>query len=108
MLSLAFRRLLSFSLFLPSLLVAAAQQGEWTFVQNGTTGITALEVILVSPTLILMMDRVTGDPLQIDGHQAWVELWDLETNTGFPLNAVTDTFCGSGAVLSNGTMVWCL
>ncbi|KAF9062726.1 copper radical oxidase [Rhodocollybia butyracea] len=105
MLSLAFRRLLSFSLFLPSLLVAAAQQGEWTFVQNGTTGITALEVILVSPTLILMMDRVTGDPLQIDGHQAWVELWDLETNTGFPLNAVTDTFCASGAILSNGTMV---
>ncbi|KAF9069729.1 copper radical oxidase [Rhodocollybia butyracea] len=92
MLSLAFCRLLSLSLLLPSLL-------------NGTTGITALEVILVSPTLILMMDRVSGDPLQIDGHQAWVELWDLETNTGIPVNAVTDTFCASGAVLSNGTMV---
>ncbi|KAF9023852.1 copper radical oxidase [Rhodocollybia butyracea] len=105
MLSLAFCRLLSLSLLLPSLLVAATQQGEWTFVQNGTTGITALEVILVSPTLILMMDRVSGDPLQIDGHQAWVELWDLETNTGIPVNAVTDTFCASGAVLSNGTMV---
>ncbi|KAJ3901668.1 glyoxal oxidase precursor [Lentinula edodes] len=85
--------------------VSLAPKGEWTFVQNGTTGITGLEVILVSPTLILMFDRVLGDPLQIDGHQAWVELWNLETNTGFPLNAITDTFCASGALLSNGTMV---
>lgn len=52
-----------------------------------------------------MMDRVLGDPLQIDGHQAWVELWNLETNTGFALNAITDTFCASGSLLSNGTMV---
>lgn len=79
--------LTSFLLAIPSLL--AATTGEWTIVQNGTTGITALEVILVSPTLILMMDRVLGDPLQIDGHQAWVELCNLETNT---LNAITDTF----------------
>lgn len=86
-------------------IVLAASTGEWTIVQNGTTGITALEVVLVSPTLILMMDRVLGDPLQIDGHQAWVELWNLETNTGFALNALTDTFCASGSLLSNGTMV---
>jgi len=92
-------------LSISSLFVLAASTGEWTIVQNGTTGITALEVILVSPTLILMMDRVLGDPLQIDGHQAWVELWNLETNTGFALNAITDTFCASGAILSNGTMV---
>lgn len=95
--------LTSFLVAVPTLL--AATTGEWTLVQNGTTGITALEVILVSPTLILMMDRVLGDPLQIDGHQAWVELWNLETNTGFALNAITDTFCASGALLSNGTMV---
>jgi hypothetical protein len=90
---------------LTSVLGDASAQGEWEFVLSGTTGITALEVIVVSPTLVLMMDRALGDPLQIDGHQAWVELWNLETNTGFALNAITDTFCASGSILSNGTMV---
>lgn len=88
-----------------SLFALGASTGDWTFIRNGTTGITPLEVILVSPTLILMMDRVLGDPLQINGHRAWVELWDLETNTGFALNAITDSYCGSGSFLSNGTMV---
>ncbi|KAJ3993576.1 glyoxal oxidase precursor [Lentinula boryana] len=106
-----FARLLLSSILLtiPSLLAEAsdvsAAKGEWSFVRNGTTGITASQVILVSPTLILMLDRVLGDPLQINGHQAWVELWNLETNTGFALNAITNTFCASGAFISNGTMV---
>lgn len=105
---LTFATLLFAAYSLPSVALSAPQsatKGEWSFVQNGTTGITALEVIVVSPTLILMFDRVLGDPLQINGHQAWAELWNLETNTGFALNAITDTFCASGALLSNGTMV---
>ncbi|KIK59299.1 hypothetical protein GYMLUDRAFT_169871 [Collybiopsis luxurians FD-317 M1] len=84
---------------------APRTKNDWSFVRNGTTGITATQSIVVSPTLILMFDRVLGDPLQINGHQAWVELWNLETNTGFAVNAITDTFCASGSFLSNGTMV---
>ncbi|THU91429.1 glyoxal oxidase precursor [Dendrothele bispora CBS 962.96] len=77
----------------------------WHFVQNGTTGIVALEAIVVSPTLIVIFDRVLGDPLQIDGHQAWGALWNTETNNVTAINVVTDSFCASGGLLSNGTMV---
>ena len=77
----------------------------WNFVQNGTTGILALELMVVSPTLLIMFDRAENNPMMINGHPAWAGLWDLETNTASPLNAITDTFCASGSFLSNGTMV---
>jgi hypothetical protein len=91
-----------------SLLTAAAPgpppQG-WQFVQNGTTGIVALEAIVVSPTLAILFDRAQDDPLQINGHGAWGALWNFETNTATPLNVLSHSFCASGAMLSNGTMV---
>jgi len=77
----------------------------WHFVQNGTSGIVALESIIVSDTLAIFFDNYTNDPLQINGHPALGALWNLETNTASPLNVLSDTFCGSGALLSNGTMV---
>jgi hypothetical protein len=77
----------------------------WHFVQNGTTGILALEAMVVSPTLILMFDRVEENPMLINNHSAWAALWNLETNTASPLDVITDTFCASGSFLSNGTMV---
>ncbi|KAF8500736.1 glyoxal oxidase precursor [Gautieria morchelliformis] len=94
----------SISLF--SLLGVAAGAGTgWQFVQNGTTGILALEAMIVSPTLAIMFDRASNDPLMVNGHSAWGALWNLETNTASPLNLVTDSFCASGGFLSNGTMV---
>jgi len=84
---------------------SATDVPQWSFVQNGTTGIIALEMMFVSPTLAIMFDRSANDPLQINGHSAWGGLWDLQTNTASPLNLITDTFCASGAFLSNGSMV---
>jgi len=78
----------------------------WEFVQNGTSGILALEAIVVSPTLAIFFDRASNDPLLIDGHSAWGALWNFQTNTASPLRTITDTFCGSGGFLSNGTMVF--
>ncbi|KAF9019743.1 copper radical oxidase [Hymenopellis radicata] len=77
----------------------------WHFVQNGTTGVLALEFMVVSPTLAIVFDRPSNDPLQINGHAAWGALWNLETNTATALDVITDSFCGSGSFLSNGTMV---
>lgn len=82
----------------------AAGRG-WHFVQNGTTGIVALESIIVSDTLAIFFDRATNDPLEVDGHPAWGALYNLETNTASPLTPKTDSFCASGGFLSNGTMV---
>ncbi|KAF9457741.1 copper radical oxidase [Collybia nuda] len=93
-------------LFLLPLFVAAASTPKgWHFVQNGTTGIVALEVVVVSPTLAVMFDRAQNDPLQINGHGAWGALWNFETNTATPLDIMSDSFCASGGILSNGTMV---
>lgn len=98
-------RFSSFAVFLPLLHPVAAAGNGWNFVQNGTTGIVALESIIVSDTLALFFDRATNDSLQIDGHTAWAALYNLETNTPSPLRSITDSFCGSGGFLSNGTMV---
>ncbi|KAF8965850.1 glyoxal oxidase N-terminus-domain-containing protein [Flammula alnicola] len=84
---------------------ASAAAAGWEFVQNGTSGIVALEVIVVSPTLAIFFDRASNDPLMIDGHAAWGALWNFETNLASPLRVLTDTFCGSGGFLSNGTMI---
>ena len=78
---------------------------EWAFIQHGTSGVLALEAIVVSPTLVIFFDRAMDDPLQINNHSAWGALWNLETNTATPLNLITNTFCASGALLSNGSMV---
>ena len=65
----------------------------------------ALEAIIVSPTLALFFDRASNDPLVIGGASAWGALWNMETNTATPIKVVSDTFCASGAFLSNGSMV---
>ncbi|KAF8581888.1 copper radical oxidase [Ramaria rubella] len=78
---------------------------DWTFVEKGNSGIVALESIIVSPTLALFFDRASDDPLQINNHSAWGGLWNLETSEVTALNVLTNSFCASGALLSNGTMV---
>ncbi|KAI0757980.1 glyoxal oxidase precursor [Fomes fomentarius] len=77
----------------------------WRFdLKNTTSGVVALEAIVVSPTLVVFFDRASDDPLQINGHSAWGALWNLETSTVQPLDVLTNSFCASGALLSNGTM----
>jgi hypothetical protein len=79
---------------------------QWTLVQNGTSGVIPVELIIVSPTLALMYDRADGNPLLLpDGSQAWAALWNLETNTATAVDTITDTFCAGGAFISNGTLV---
>ncbi|KAK7681668.1 hypothetical protein QCA50_015402 [Cerrena zonata] len=77
----------------------------WTFTEKGNSGIVALESIVVSPTLVVFFDRASDDPLQINGHSAWGALWDLQTSKVTPLDVVTNGFCASGALISNGSMV---
>jgi len=98
----------SIFLFLHLLLGTSLVTGQglgWHFVQNGTSGIVALEAIVVSPTLAVLYDRADNDPLQVNGHAAWGTLWNFETNTATALDLVTDSFCASGSFLSNGSMV---
>ncbi|KAF7315075.1 hypothetical protein MIND_00021700 [Mycena indigotica] len=79
---------------------------QWSFVQNGTSGIIPVELITISPTLMLMYDRADGNPLLLpNGQRAWAALWNIETQTATPLLTQTDAFCAGGAFISNGTLV---
>ena len=85
---------------------SAPEAAKWQFnLKNSSSGIVALESIVVSPTLVVFFDRASNDPLQINNHSAWGALWNLETDTVAPLDVLTNSFCASGALLSNGTMV---
>ncbi|KAI0080794.1 glyoxal oxidase precursor [Panus rudis PR-1116 ss-1] len=100
-------KFLSFTLvpFLAALIDAAPSAPGWRFdLKKETSGIVALESIVVSPTLVIFFDRASDDPLQINNHSAWGALWNLETSTVTPLDVLTNSFCASGALLSNGTM----
>ncbi|KAJ7673763.1 glyoxal oxidase N-terminus-domain-containing protein [Mycena polygramma] len=98
------RNLLSLLLVLGG--VTAQRTIHWTFVQSGLSGVIPVELVTISPTLMLMYDRADGNPLLLpDGEKAWAALWNLQTNTPTPLSTVTDTFCAGGAFISNGTLV---
>ena len=85
---------------------AAPSAPRWRFdLKEANSGIVALESIVVSPNLVLFFDRASNDPLQINNHSAWGALWRLDTSTVLPLELLTNSFCASGALLSNGTMV---
>ncbi|KAL1944356.1 hypothetical protein VTO73DRAFT_3541 [Trametes versicolor] len=88
-----------------SVAVAAPSAPGWRFdLKAERSGIVALESIVVSPSLVVFFDRASNDPLQINNHSAWGALWDLQTSTVKPLDVLTNSFCASGALLSNGTM----
>ncbi|KAF7424119.1 hypothetical protein PC9H_009422 [Pleurotus ostreatus] len=99
------RRLLSLLTVL-NLVFAAPSVPQWSFdLKQSTSGIVALESIVVSPTLAIFFNRPSLDPLHIDNHSALGALWDLRTSTVRPLEVVSNAFCGSGALISNGSMV---
>ncbi|THU84079.1 hypothetical protein K435DRAFT_971328 [Dendrothele bispora CBS 962.96] len=103
-LSSAFRALLTSALF-GSAAVAQFASGEWSLVQDGTSGVSALEMAVVSETTVMILDKVEHNPLQTTGHFAWGAELDLITRTVRPLNPTSNTWCGTGSFLSNGTMV---
>ena len=97
---------LSRASLLASFAASAPTAPQWTFdLKEVNSGILALESVVVSQTLAIFFDRVTNDPLQINSHSAWGALWNLETSTVQRLDVLTSSFCASGRLLSNGTMV---
>lgn len=103
---MAWLLVLSWSLLFALLSSAASSTPRWRFdLKNTTSGVVGLESIVVSPTLVLFLDRATDDPLQINNHSAWGALWNLETSTVTPLDLITNSFCASGALISNGSAV---
>ncbi|KAA1469197.1 copper radical oxidase [Dentipellis sp. KUC8613] len=83
-----------------------AQNGpQWTLSQQGTTGVHAMQLAIISPSHALIMDKVEHNPLTIDGHPAWGALYNLNTHAVKPLHVQSNSFCAGGTFLGNGTMI---
>eukprot|EP00249_Psilotum_nudum_P034231 c5294_g1_i1 orf=196-810(+) len=99
----------------------AVLPGSWELIiENG--GVSAMHMTLTPANTILMFDRTDYGPsqmklpasrcrndskdlaLKVDCYAHSIEL-DLLTDTVRPLEVLTDTWCSSGAFLSNGTFV---
>ncbi len=85
--------------------VCSIRPGTWTLEQNGTTGVGAMELAVVSPNLVLILDKVEHNPMEIDGKPAWGSLFNLATNQASPLAVISNSFCAGGTHISNGTLV---
>ncbi|KAI0822841.1 copper radical oxidase [Trametes gibbosa] len=80
-------------------------ESQWTLVQNGSTGVHAMQLAVISETHALVVDKVEHNPLTVSGHPAWAALYNLKTHALKPLSMQSNSFCAGGTFLSNGTMV---
>ncbi|KAL0064903.1 hypothetical protein AAF712_008156 [Marasmius tenuissimus] len=79
--------------------------GNWDLVQQGTTGVSAQQLAVVSETTVIIFDKVENNPLQVNGHAAWASEFNLETKEVRPLNPLSNTWCATGSFLGNGTFI---
>ncbi|KAM7273788.1 hypothetical protein ACFE04_028452 [Oxalis oulophora] len=115
----SFMSLMVFSQTLPALY--SGRQGEWNLLQE-SIGISAMHMQLLHNNKVIIYDRTDFGPSNIslpNGHcrrdsldtmlqvdcTAHSVLFDLEADEVRPLMIQTDTWCSSGAVLSDGTLV---
>ncbi|KAF9028800.1 copper radical oxidase [Hymenopellis radicata] len=83
----------------------AVVPGQWSLVQNGTTGVSGMQLAVTSENTVIILDKVEHNPLTVDGHVAWVSEVNLETKAIRALNPASNTWCATGSFLSNGTLV---
>ncbi|KAK7053013.1 hypothetical protein VNI00_004334 [Paramarasmius palmivorus] len=80
--------------------------GEWSLEQQGTTGVSAQQLAVVSEKTVVIFDKIENNQMKNNaGNSAWGSEFDLETKQARPLNPVTNTWCGTGNFLGNGTFI---
>ncbi|KAF8590703.1 copper radical oxidase [Ramaria rubella] len=94
--------LLALWLATPFLFTAFAQQpGSITVV--GETKVSAMMMFLGNEQKVYILDKVEGNPTQINGHPAWAVEWDIATSTATTMDMSTNTFCAAGMHAPNGS-----
>lgn len=78
---------------------------QWTLIQKGSTGVSAMQLAIISSTHAIIIDKVEHNPLTINGHPAWGALYNLNTHAVRPLNMQSNSFCAGGAFVGNGTLI---
>jgi len=77
----------------------------WSLIQKGLTGVSAMQITVISPTHAIIFDKVEHNYASINGHPAWSVLYNLETDETRPFLLESNSFCASGSFLSNGTLI---
>ncbi|KAJ7230312.1 glyoxal oxidase N-terminus-domain-containing protein [Mycena pura] len=83
----------------------ASVSGAWSLVQKGTTGVSGMQLAVVSETKAIIYDKVEHNPLTVNGHVAWAVELDLNTQTVRALNPLSNSWCATGSFLGNGTLI---
>jgi len=80
--------------------------GEWSLVQQGTSGVSGMQLMIVTETTALIFDKVEHNPLMTEnGEPAWTAELNLNTHVVRPLHALSNTWCATGGFLGNGTVL---
>ncbi|PFH54121.1 copper radical oxidase [Amanita thiersii Skay4041] len=80
-------------------------QTKWDLFQKGSSGVSAMQLVIISPTHAIIIDKVEHNPLTISGHPAWAALYNLETHAVRALHMQSNSFCAGGTFLGNGTLI---
>ncbi|KAF8210896.1 glyoxal oxidase N-terminus-domain-containing protein [Mycena galopus ATCC 62051] len=83
----------------------ASIAGSWSLVQNGTTGVSGMQLAVVSETKAIIYDKVEHNALTVNGHVAWAVELDLNTHQVRALNPLSNSWCATGSFIGNGTLV---
>ncbi|KZO95807.1 copper radical oxidase [Calocera viscosa TUFC12733] len=86
-------------------LIESMSAATWKLEQRGTTGVSAMQLSVISDTEVIIFDKVEHNPLTVNGHPAWGAVYNLNTDEVRPLNVLSNSFCAGGTFLSNGTLL---
>ncbi|KAJ6468001.1 glyoxal oxidase N-terminus-domain-containing protein [Mycena vitilis] len=79
--------------------------GTWSLVQKGTTGVSGMQLAVVSETKAIIYDKVEHNPLTVNGHVAWAVELDLNTQQVRALSPLSNSWCATGSFIGNGTLI---
>ncbi|KAJ7825707.1 glyoxal oxidase N-terminus-domain-containing protein [Mycena leptocephala] len=83
----------------------ASVPGTWSLVQKGTTGVSGMQLAVVSETKAIIYDKVEHNSLTVNGHVAWAVELDLNTQQVRALNPLSNSWCATGSFIGNGTLI---
>ncbi|KAJ4487688.1 copper radical oxidase [Lentinula aciculospora] len=78
---------------------------DWTLEVDGSTGVNAMQLAVISETHAIIIDKVEHNPLTINHHPAWAGLFELQSRQVTPLEMQSNSFCAGGSFISNGTLI---
>ena len=78
---------------------------DWQLIQQGSTGVAAMQLAIISQSHAIIIDKVEHNPLTVDNHPAWGALFNLNTYAVKALHMKSNSFCAGGSFLGNGTLI---